>query len=345
MSVRPKIPPRLLLVALTAAGGVLGNFACGSDFTPYNEIDRLRILAVSADHPWLTDTATAGPTSTVLSALVAHAPGTSTAAARFEWSWCPVRAGSTAQGEVGAYECAFGPRQLSEVLGETPDPNAPDEFELGTSATAELSYPLPASQVRSFCEQIQGVELPAFIGVPNCDGGFPISVRLIVRQVDQTVTAIKEVRLTYDPDVTLNLNPHILKLTATSTAHEGELLIGEAGPTLLQRNVDYDLQAEFSDADAESYTKTDPVTGEDELVRENLVLTWFIEGGEMDSTRRSWLPNEDASAVARLKAGSNTWTTPKQVDFSPDETRLHVVIRDGREGTTFISRRITFKEP
>lgn len=343
MSLPAKTPRRLLWMA--AALGTLGVQACGSDFTEYYEIDRLRLLAMSAEHPWLTETATAGPTSTELSALIANAPGTSTSAARFEWSWCPVRAGSTGDSNVGPYECAFGPRELSEILGQPADPNAPSEFPMGTAATASLDYPLPSSQVRAFCEQIQGVELPAFISVPNCDGGYPVSVRLIVRQGSEEVIGIKDVRLTYEDSPVINTNPQITRLTVTSSVTEGELVLSDSGPTELLRNVEYSLHAEFSDAQSETYTREDPTTKMDEQVRETLVLSWFIEGGKLDNTRRSWLPNEDASAEARERAGGNVWTTPKAVDFSPTDTRIHVVIRDGREGTTFISRRITFKEP
>lgn len=330
------------LAGLSCAGLLLSSLSCGSDLTPYNEIDRLRVLAVSASNPWITADGT-GPSETQLSALIANAPGTSTAAARFEWSWCALRSGAAAQGDVGAYECAFGPREVLEMSGETPPADLPSEFELGTESTAKLDYPLPPELVRMVCDNLMMVELPPFVTLPSCEGGFPISVRLIVRQGTEIVTAIKEVRLNYETGTVLNENPVFGDFTASLNGTT--INLDEASPATLLRNTEYTLQVDVADDQAEPYSAA-PAPGRPvEDIRETLVLTWFIEGGEMRNTRTNWLVNNDPSDAARLKGGENRWTTPKKADFAPAETWLHVVLRDGREGISTLSRRIILQEP
>ncbi len=329
------------LAGLGCAGLLLSSLSCGSDLTPYNEIDRLRVLAVSADHPWITADGT-GPSKTRLSALIANAPGTSTTTARFEWSWCPLRSGAAAQGDVGAYECAFGPRELA-VMGGMPSDDLPSEFELGTGVTADLDYPLPPDDIRMICDQLMMVELPPFVSLPSCKGGFPVSVRLIVRQGSESVTAIKSVRLNYETGTLLNNNPVLGKITATQGGSTVELR--ETTPATLIRDTEYTLQVQIAADQSEAYS-AEPAPGRPvQDLRETLVLTWFIEGGDMRNTRTNWLVNDDPSDEARLEGGKNRWTTPKTVNFEPSETWLHVVIRDGREGISTLSRRIILQEP
>src|SRR5687767_15992619 len=70
-------------------------FACGDELTPYNQLEGLRVLAVAAEPPELTPTATAA-----VSALVYRAP--ELLEPTFAWSWCPLTAGPNA-----GYACAL----------------------------------------------------------------------------------------------------------------------------------------------------------------------------------------------------------------------------------------------
>ena len=73
-------------------------------------------------------------------------------------------------------------------------------------------------------------------------------------------------------------------------------------------------------------------------------ITWFIEGGDSDATRTGYLPQEDDSDAAWTRARTLEWTTPKTVDFERDTARLYLVIRDGRQGQSFITRTVKLEE-
>lgn len=325
--------------ALLLSGGLvlLVNVACGSDLTPFKEIDRLRILSISSDPPWLTRTSTVGPIPEAeLTALVVNAPGTSTVTARYEWSWCPLRAAGTTD---GAYQCVFS--ELAAGMGmEIPE----ELFDLGTAPTANLQYLLPPDQVREICEQLAMAELPAFVSVPECTDGFPVSVQLIVRQGTEQSVALKNVVLAFEADK-VNDNPHITGLQAIDPANPATPIdVAADGSTTLKRGVTYRLEAAVDETDSEPYTYVPADTKVPETRRENLVITWFIEGGESDATRTGFLPQEDDSEAAWTRARTLEWTPPKKVDFERDTARLYLVIRDGRQGQSFIARTVKLEE-
>jgi hypothetical protein len=325
--------------ALIPLGGLIlaVNAACGSDFTPFNEIDRLRILSISSDPPWITRTSTTGPIpAAALSALVVNGPEVPLEGVTYEWSWCPLRAAGTSD---GGYECAFSEVASSMGMEEIP----PEVFDLGTGSTAELPYIVPPDTVRQICEELSMAELPAFVTIPSCDNGFPVSVQLIVRQGAEQSVALKDVVLAYEADK-VNRNPRITDLAFLAGTSTTPVAPNAEGKIKLKRGQTYRLVAAVDQADSEPYTFVPADTKVPETRRENLVITWFIEGGDADRTRTSWLPQVDDSDAAWLRARTLEFTPPKTVDFTQTSARLYLVIRDGRQGQTYYTRTVELEE-
>lgn len=352
---------RLWLVAGALLGAAI---ACGGEeFTNFNEVDRLRVVGMRADPPWLVATssdASSFPSATV-SALIGQAPGTSTAAAQIEWSWCPLRAGQSGDEGVEPFGCVFGPNQINEMLGlPPPDPADAPENEFPIEGN-RLEVPVPPSVVADICNQLSMVELPEFVSLPNCDDGFPISVRIRVRQGAEEVIAFKEVILAFDPETGRNDNPELGDVFIVDPADPNSPMKLDPGvPLELKREVEYEVRVGLDPFDAQPVPLVegamldapfvDPATCDNEVMpgvepppraREDLIVTWFVQGGETEYTRTGWLADECASEADFEDARRNRWTTPKVADFEPTEARLFFVLRDGRRGADFTSRVVT----
>lgn len=310
--------------------GLFGLAACTGDFTPYNEIDRLRVLAISADKPWL-----AQGDSTRIEALVVPV-GDNTV--DYQWSWCPLT-----QGSSKGYECAFTREELQQQVDAAtmmPGLLTVPPFELGTSSTAVYAYNLPAAFFSSVCAAINmGGEVPDFVELPACDGTFPITIRLTVTSNGESLTAVKEIFVLYE-DLPLNTNPTINDLKVKGEGYPEPTSVTEAPPLKLKRGVDYDLEvvvpldADGNPTQAEPYLYTPPDGSGERTIKETLVLTWFIEGGEMDRARTGYIEAE----VPIDEARRNIWTTPKKVDYERTTARMFVVIQDNRKGVTWFAR-------
>jgi hypothetical protein len=304
-----------------------GTAACASDFTPYNEIDRFRVLAVGADHPWL-----AAGDETVIRALTLPT-GSNTVS--YAWSWCPLT-----QGANRGYQCAFTEAELQAQI-DAMAPGAFDvpSFDLGTSSTAVFRYQLPPQFFAGACEALKEGNIPPFVELPACDGTFPITIRLAATSNGETIEVVKEIMLLY-ADLPLNTNPVItgltvkgegLELMTTSTTSRIELV----------RDREYTFQAEMPTSNIERYTFTPKDTMVPMEVEESLAITWFIDGGEMDSSRTGYIPME----VDLQRAGENFWTTPKAVDYAPVDARMILVVRDNRKGVSWFRRDFTLQVP
>src|SRR5205814_10041575 len=80
---------------------------------------------------------------------------------------------------------------------------------LGSAPTAMFAHAVDPAILRRLC---QGV--PGAVDKPDCEGGFPILVKLAVSSAAQTVVAVFTLRLRFDPATPPNANPHIDGLTA-----------------------------------------------------------------------------------------------------------------------------------
>ncbi len=288
-------------------GGSLILAACGGDFTPYSEIDRLRVLAVGADRPWLEPTETAS-----ISALIVQPPDADVPLS-YRWSWCPLTLGN-----ASGYECAFTEAELQEQIDGAVGPGVfqVPPFQLGETSTVTFAYDLSPLLFRGLCDAISMQALPDFVEVPECDGTFPISIRLTVGDGETEVTAIRELVLVYDDAVTdVNTNPLI------GAVHADSATVALDGSTLLARDTDVTLSLDIPPEAIEE------VDGEPEHV----VVTWFVDAGEVDHTRTS-------------ETHENVWHTPRTPDHPDSSVRLFFVVRDDRKGVSWIERRVTLKE-
>ena len=305
--------------------------ACGEEFTPYNEIEGVRLLAIGADPPWLapSDTAT-------ISALVANRQQVPL---RYSWSWCPFPAGS----DVG-FACAVSQADLQRMVDEAIGPGQATvpSYDLGSATEASFTYSMSPLLLRGVCEGLRSGELPDFVSLPECQRSFPITIRLVIRQEQREHVGIKELELLFEEGVTLNQNPMIGGLSALHPEEAAtEITVEQDGSTALERDVEYTLQLAITATTAERFSlPPEEDGGESAQARERLVVSWFAEGGSLDLTRTSFVEG----AIPLERARENLWSSPRVADFPETEARLFFVIRDGRGGVSWLARAIQLKE-
>ncbi len=284
-------------------GLVLATFAlcggCGDDFSPYNEVDGFRLLAIRATPPELR------PGQDVeLTALVVGDD-----APRFTWRWCAVTRGP---GE--RHDCAIQDGEIESEL-----PNAL----LSTSESATFAWPRDPSVTDAFCDLAAQREAP--IGAPrlDCASDRPeLFVRLEVESAaGERVIALHALPLILD-EAPCNTNPELqdvhVEIAGAMKPIEGARIDGEVQLELL-----------VPESAAQSYG-TDAVDGGD---RELLRATWFVTGGETDAMRTVFIPGDATATFAELTR--NTWTLPA----APREVTLYLVLRDDRGGVSWLVRR------
>ena len=333
------------LIKIMLIGLLVTHFGCADDDTEYNFIDRLRVLGISGDPPWLEP-----GESTTLSALTIPQPRTDTRI-EYVWEWCPLNLGP----QTG-YACAFTEEELQAVIDEQlgPDMFEVPSFLIGTSTSAaniEYTYDLPPEFVRGICDFFQNQELPALVEPPDCTNGYPLTIISTVRQIERTtnqegpadspgptrIRAIKTINLLFEEDAERNNNPHLGELFVIDPRDQSRQRVALDGSTTLDRDITYTLEVELDESESESYLYTPPDSDVPELRREALTLTWFIEAGSTDSQRTGFIEGVSTLEQAR----SNEWTTPREPDYGDNTARVFIVIRDGRLGTSWIERSFT----
>lgn len=315
---------RTALLMLMAGAGLL---ACSADdFTPYKEIDRLRVLAVAADRPWLRPSETTTVSALVVQARDDEAPIT------YDWSWCPLT-----KGAEDGYECALRREDLQQQIDMTVGPGLIEvpSFDLGSTSSVAFGFDLPAAFFEGACDALRSQDIPGdFVSLPDCDGTFPITVRLEIADDDESVTAIKEIVLVYDDAINdVNRNPLIRDVRFFRTSDtETPIDPDDDGLVVLDRDVAHTIRLAIDEEQAEAFE------GDEGTVQENLVASWFIDrdAGDLERTRTSYFEGE----IPFSNLVENEWRTPKAVDFEPDTVRLFIVLRDGRRGISWTSRRV-----
>jgi hypothetical protein len=301
---------RLSLAVL--AGTAIFAPGCGEDFDPYNRVNSLRVLAIRSDPPL------PGPGETATLSALVYSPA-DRPAPRLQWSWCPM-AGPADQG----YPCQISAEQAA-MLAEAGVPLP--AFDLGSEPTAKLTHSVDPLVLTALCDGSAGV-LPQ---LPICEGGFPVQVRLTVENDEETVVAVRELRLRYDPATGPNQNPTIEGLLVGKPGAEDPgdfvpLAEGQPPPTV-PRDEETPLRAVVPESAAETYDGLDD-DRQPARVHEQLVLTWFVETGDTASARTSFIFGQ----VAREDFLSNEWRPPRSKDYAADRSRLLLVIRDNRGG-------------
>jgi hypothetical protein len=289
------------LLALLLAG--LSSLGCGPDFDPYNRLNSLRVLAVKSEP------AAPGPgETTTLSALV-YTP--EPAVLTYAWSWCPF-AGPASDG----YPCRITQQELSMLTGAMVPP-----LDLGTATTAELANSIDPMVVARLCAGEPGI--PQLL---DCEGGFPVQVKLSVRSPDDEVITVRTVRLRFDAAIPANGNPQIDGLTAL--VGDAEQPIGDTPTVTLPRKEKTVIKAQVPESFSETYRGKNDNGEIVDGVRERLFLSWFIESGDSDDERTGFI----ADQVPFERALMNKWEPADREDYPSDTARLFVIIRDSRGG-------------
>jgi hypothetical protein len=307
---------RLLCPSVVIASLAAGLGGCGEDFDPFNRLVGLRVLAIKAEPP------SPGPgETTTLSALVFTPPATSMAGdagpapVTYQWSWCPLP-GSANEG----YPCTVSEGDLQAMAMQAGI--AVPGYQLGTGPTAMLPHGLNPLLLQQICGGIEG--LPQSI---DCEGGFPVQIKLVVKAGGDEVVSVRTLRLRFGASEP-NTNPRIDGLAVRVHETTVDLPIGETPEVTVPRAETSLLKAVVPvEMVAERYT------GKDEnmkpaMLREQLTLTWFVESGDTDEERTRWVEG----GYQAEKTFENDWTPDRVKDYAPGTSRIIVVVRDNRGG-------------
>ena len=307
--------------ALVAAAG------CGPAFDPYNRLNSLRVLAIKSD-----PVAPAYGETTTLSAATYTSDGSTPT---YEWSWCPITPGA-------GVPCPFTDDQLSAMAG------VPVTLALGSAPTAPFTHNIPPALLEALCADTAG-----FTPV-DCTDGYPAQISLLVctdlagdgcTPDDPQVAAVRPMRLRFRDDPTyVNTNPVISTLYAVLAGMDPPPDLGTATLPRHQATV-------IGTSIDEIVASSEPYLGKDDndnpaMVNERLTLSWFVESGDTNHTRTSYIKDQTtADATTRIK-----WTPAYAKDDNKDSprpdkdrARVIVIVRDDRNGVGWVDRTATLE--
>jgi hypothetical protein len=319
------------LIAWQAALGaavVTGCGAFGDDSERYEDLDRLRVLAVRAEPADLI----VGETAT-LSALVFEPKDRDV---RYEWSWCPSRADAAEN-----FECNITEAELARVWEDQDLPGAPPSYDLGSEPEASFTHLLTPELVSAFCQNLVGDnELPEL--QLACLEGLKASVKLTVRSAGARVTTLKSLSLLMNDvnESERNTNPELdFALGASELANDRAV----AASAALRAGKSYKLTADLDDATAQTFTPP-PIPGNDSEQDdrlETLVASWFVSVGELVDPEledgfggdpRTTFVDGHNDFEALLEQG---WKLPLT---AKSDALMYVVVRDERGGVGWAKR-------
>jgi hypothetical protein len=289
-----------LLLALAAIG-------CAEEFEAYSHLSSLRVLALAAE-----PAAPAPGETTTLSAMVYTPPGVTVTSRA--WSWCPF-----AEPTQSGADCAITEEELAEMGIDAP------AYDLGTGETASFTHSIDPAILAAIC----GAAMPGQEALVDCTGGFPVQVKLVVAAGAETITAINTLRLRFSDDHEPNANPPIDGLVAVIGGSE-QPIDAPPGPTFA-RGEEHEVRAEVPASASESFMGFDD-DGDPAVVKERLVLSWFVESGDIADERTAFIDG----VVVLEDALVNSWEPDLlEADFDRPTADLIVVVRDSRGGTSW----------
>ncbi len=299
----------LLLVALALGG-------CGDmGFEEFGEVTKLRVLAVRISPPEI------GPGETAfIDALVVNPEGGDV---RYLWEVCAFTDGPDA-----FYRCSEEDGQaLGAELGDTPSVALPYDAVEGV-----------LGDIDAICDSLAEFDLGDFAGLPDCDRGFPVTIRLSVStgsglgELQEVATA--GLLLLNEDEAALdaaNVPPSLDGLLVDNRSAAGapaEVVLDEEIQSELQALVDPDVAAERFET-----TDDDGNVSED---RERLQLTWFSTIGTIERTRTFF--SEDTVTTAELQSNLLDLTTGATEGVVGDRGFIYLVLRDNRGGLDFLEQ-------
>lgn len=280
--------------------------ACSDDFDPYSRLSALRVLAIQS-----TPVAPAPGEVTTLTPLVHVPEGDSVS---YAWSWCPL-VGDAADG----YPCRIDEADFAAAF---PDLALPP-YELGEGPTLAFENVFDAGALARLCSGDAGVAFAP----PDCERGFSIALRLVVRSERDEVTSVRRLALATRSGAAGD-NP---VLEGIDVVLDGEpVALDEAASVLVPSGVTLSLRARVPESSQESYA---PADGSAAQTRERLVLSWFSDVGELDFDRTSVV-----EGIPLERAQENRWELPRLTAETP--AVVVVVVRDDRGGVGFQRARV-----
>lgn len=295
----------------------LGAGACGPEFDPYNELGGLRVLAVRAEPAELAE-----GESTTLDAFIHQGTG---GAPTLRWSLCPwpsdPNAGFVCPLDQASWQAAW---QAAGLSGQAPS------LDLGTGATASLTFPGTRAQAQALCETLEDSVAATPMVPPDCARSWPWTVRLSTRAGAASIETVKDVAVLTAAGAVPNQNPTLGALRAA------ERVLGEM-PVELAAGKKHALRIEVPDSAAEIYVPASawgepPKPAE----KESLLFTWFVDQGSTENIHTSFKEGVEALEPATR----NEWEAPDEAA----EARLYVVVRDPRGGVGIASGTVRLTE-
>ncbi|MES1171854.1 MAG: hypothetical protein ABUL77_01345 [Bacteroidota bacterium] len=337
-----KMLDRMVCKVLWSAAALTLVAGCSVDFPPFNRLTSLRVLAIQSE-----PAAPAPGETATLSALVSVPPTDSNL--RYTWKWCPF----VGQSENG-YRCLLTlPKNVADLLGletttevtdttfpvllngladlaNVPHPPSPPSLNLGAAPTADLLHGLEPALVAAICQILPAV---------NCATGLPVQIMLTVRTdsealgTDEVISVVTG-HLRFPDPLTgalqaANANPEIDGLSAT-IADMAQPITDMPAVVTLPRDKETQLEltvAGGADA-AETYDGMDDIGAPATGLRERMYVTWFVETGDTEDSRTSFIPDRTPFDDMR----KNKWTPARVKDYRDETARIFVVLHDNRGG-------------
>lgn len=307
---------------------------CSEDMAEFHELDRLRIVGMSADPPWLSEET--GPKATTLRAAV-FSPNPDPI--EYRWSWCPLSLGSQ-----GDFQCAITAEQLRSMVPTLP---ADFSFELSQTSSATFAYPFKAALSRQICDALEQGDRRLSVNLPLCQLGFDVEVQLEVRQNQRSRRGQKKIRLMFnqadlkgEPPRPPNRNPVIKGVRwAPATEPKALRVWGEADEPVFKRNKQYLIVLEVDPKDAEPRTRYEVTAPETPVEsRESLTVTWLAGGGGFKrQPRTGWMPQSNDAAFQILV--ENEFEAPTTKEYPLSTIPFIWVIRDDQMGQSWLKRK------
>ena len=313
---------RALLAALVfpaVCGSLVGcNTQVKDDEVRYNELDRLRVLALRTDP---ADVAV-GDTAT-LSALVFEPEGR---VVRYAWSWCPAPGGA----EDG-FECLVGEQQARDAWATLGTGTELAPFDLGAGETAELPIAFDSDLLSAWCGALYESEASNESLLLACVLGLKPRIQLTVATDEDELVSLRELPLADAKDPTQR-NQHPTFNGEIEARTEGDDRVLEPGEPF-RPDVRYTIRVGIDEDQAERTDKGD---------REELLMTWFVTPGdtreESEGERTTFI--EGTNEFEDLL--ENSWLMPAKPRTS--QARLFLVLRDDRGGVSWAEHRFEIRE-
>jgi hypothetical protein len=284
-------------------------------FEEFGEVSKLRVLAIRVDPPEI------GPGETaVIDALIVNPEG---GVVSYLWEVC-----AFTEGPDEYYRCA---EEGGEVLGAA----------LGTTSEVALPYDVVEAvlgDIDAICDSLAELDLGDFAGLPDCERGFPVTIRLTTSTggaVGDNIEIATAGLLLLNEEAaalgTANRRPLLDGVLFDNRSSPAEpiavVLDGEEGAEL-QALVEPETAAEtFDDIQDDGSTVED---------RERLQLTWFSTIGTIERTRTFF--SEENVTAAELQSNLFDLTRGTTQGVVGDAGTVYLVLRDNRGGLDFLAQ-------